>query len=361
MGTVPLKGHGLRLPRFVIEYESPKGSGKWFVYFRQKGQKNVRMHGMPGTAEWEATYRRLLAGERPVSPKIKQPVQGTFAWLCQQYMASTEFGGLSQRTKHVRRGILSHCMAESPTGTNLTFGDVPIDQFRPKTVALIRDKKREFPEAANGRVKAIRAVFSWATLPEVGITQANPARDVRYLKNNNPDGHHTWTLEEVEQFERRHPLGTKAHLALGLLLYTGQRRSDVVQFGYQNEKQGALHFTQQKNRDNKPVHLQIPIRPELRRILDASPTGDLVYLVTNFGKPFTSAGFGNWFREKCLQAGVPGRAHGLRKACATRLAENGATAHEIMAITGHKTIKEVERYTMAANQKRLAESAINRG
>lgn len=168
-------------------------------------------------------------------------------------------------------------------------------------------------------------------------------------------------LEEVAQFEKCHPLGTKAHLALGLLLYTGQRRSDVVLFGCQHEKHGLLEFTQQKNRDNKPIHLQIPIRSELRHILDAGPTGDLVYLVTEFGKPFTSNGFGNWFREKCIQAGVPGRAHGLRKACATRLAENGATVHEIMAITGHKTIKEVERYTMAANQKRLAESAIKRG
>lgn len=361
MVCVPLKSRRSPLPRFVVEYQSPKGSGKWFVYFRQKGQKKVRMRGMPGTAEWEETYRRLLAGERPESRKVKQPAQDSFAWLCQKYMASTEFGGLSERTRHVRRGILSHCMAESPGGTNLTFGDVPIPQFRPKTVALIRDQKRKFPEAANGRVKAIRAVFSWATLPEVGITQINPARDVRYLKSNNPDGHHTWTREEVAQFEKRHPLGTKAHLALGLLLYTGQRRSDVVLFGCQHEKDGLLEFTQQKNRDNKPIHLQIPIRPELRHILDAGPTGDLVYLVTEFGKPFTSDGFGNWFREKCIEAGVPGRAHGLRKACATRLADNGATVHEIMAITGHKTIKEVERYTMAANQKLLAESAIKRG
>ncbi|WP_244513338.1 tyrosine-type recombinase/integrase [Devosia insulae] len=344
-----------------MEYEVPKGSGKWFVYFRQKGEKNVRMLGTPGTPEWEELYRRLLAGQRPTVDKLQQPVKDTFAWLCQQYMSSSEFLGLDERTRRVRRGILSHCMQECPEGQKLTYGDVPLLRFTAKSVANLRDAKRGLPEAGNGRVKAIRAAFNWATLPEVGLMQVNPARDVKYFKSHNPDGHHTWTLEEVEQFERRHPLGTKAHLALALLLYTGQRRSDVVLFGRQHEREGWLKFTQQKNRDTKPIHLEIPIRPELRRVLDASPTGDLVYLVTEFSKPFTDNGFGNWFRDRCIEAEVPGRAHGLRKACATRLADNGATAHEIMAITGHTTLKEVQRYTKAANQRRLAESASKLG
>lgn len=210
-------------------------------------------------------------------------------------------------------------------------------------------------------------MFNWAGRPEEGLVHTNPARDVQYRASANPDGHHSWTIEEVEAFEARHPVGTKARLALALLLYTGQRRSDIVLFGRQHEKDGWLRFTQQKNKRNKPVHLEIPIRPELRAILDASPLGSMVYLVTEFGKPFTANGFGNWFRDRCDEVGEPDEqgvpplrhcsAHGLRKAAATRLADNGASAHEIMAITGHKTMKEVERYTRAASQKRLASSA----
>lgn len=360
MGRIPLKRPRPPLPRYVIEYEVPKGSGKWFVYFRRKGQKNVRMHGTPGTDQWEELYRRLLAGLVPTAEKTLRPTKDTFGWLCQQYMASPEFEELNQRTRKVRRGILSHCMSESPEGQTRTYGDVPLSLFRPTTVAKLRDAKRGTPEAANGRVKAIRAVFNWATLPEINITQVNPARDIRYFKPKNPNGHHTWSIEEIERFEKRHPIGTKAHLALALLLYTGQRRSDIVQFGREHEKLGWLKFTQQKNRGRKPISLEIPIRPELQKVLDASPTGEVVYLVTEFGKPFSDDGFGNWFRDRCIEADVPGRAHGLRKACATRLAENGATAHEIMAITGHRTIKEVLRYTEAVNQKRLAKSAIGR-
>jgi integrase len=85
----------------------------------------------------------------------------------------------------------------------------------------------------------------------------------------------------------------------------------------------------------------------------------MTLLVNDLGRPFTDAGFGNWFRDRCLEAGVPGRAHGLRKAGATIAANNGATAHQLMAIFGWDTLKMAEAYTRAADQERLAESAMH--
>jgi integrase len=60
------------------------------------------------------------------------------------------------------------------------------------------------------------------------------------------------------------------------------------------------------------------------------------------------------------EAGLPERcnAHGLRKAAARRPAEAACSASEIAAITGHKTLAEVERYTR--DQERLARQAIQR-
>jgi integrase len=183
---------------------------------------------------------------------------------------------------------------------------------------------------------------------------------MRYLKNYS-QGYPCWTIEDVIKFKERHPLGSTALLALGLLLYTGQRRSDVVRLGRQHIKDGWLVFTQAKNKRRSPVRLEIPIHPELQRIIDASPVGDLTFLVTKFNRPFTAAGFGNKMREWCNQAGLPHcSAHGLRKAAASRLAEYGASEHEIMAITGHRTLKEVDRYTRGARQKVLADSAMRK-
>ena len=85
----------------------------------------------------------------------------------------------------------------------------------------------------------------------------------------------------------------------------------------------------------------------------------MTFLVTEFGKPFTSAGFGNWFRDRCNEAGLPQcSAHGLRKLAATRLANAGCSTDQIKAITGHKSLSEVARYTKAADQARLARQAI---
>lgn len=168
-----------------------------------------------------------------------------------------------------------------------------------------------------------------------------------------------WLIEEVHQYEARHPIGTKARLALALLLFTGQRRSDVVRFGRQHVKSGWLTFTQAKNQNRKPITLSIPILPELQAVLDATPSTNMNFLVTEFGKPFTSNGFGNRFRKWCDEAELLHvSAHGLRKAGAVIAAENGATERQLMAIFGWSTMKEAARYTRAARQKVLAASAM---
>ncbi|MCZ4090788.1 tyrosine-type recombinase/integrase [Sinorhizobium psoraleae] len=95
------------------------------------------------------------------------------------------------------------------------------------------------------------------------------------------------------------------------------------------------------------------MHPSLIEALQAAPEGKATFLLTSFGKPFTPAGFGNWFRERCDEAGLPHcSSHGLRKAAARRLAEAGNSANHIAAVTGHLSLKEVERYTRAADQEK---------
>jgi integrase/recombinase XerD len=108
--------------------------------------------------------------------------------------------------------------------------------------------------------------------------------------------------------------------------------------------------------------MEIPVHTDLAAVIAATKTAGLqTFLVTDYGKPFTANGFGNKFRDWCNEAGLHHcTAHGLRKACAARLAERGASAHEIMSITGHKSLEEVERYTKAARQKVMAGAAMAR-
>lgn len=99
----------------------------------------------------------------------------------------------------------------------------------------------------------------------------------------------------------------------------------------------------------------------LRESLAASKLGHLVLLTTQKGQPYSEKGFGNWIKKAAVRAGLPHcSAHGLRKGASRRLAEAGCSGHEIMSITGHQSLKEVERYTRAANRRGLADGAMKR-
>jgi integrase len=131
--------------------------------------------------------------------------------------------------------------------------------------------------------------------------------------------------------------------------------------GPQHVRNEVLYWVRGKTERTTNTELAIPIHPELRRIIDATPSGHLTFLVTELGRPFKAAGFGNWFRDQCDMANVRHCAfHGLRKAASVRLAEAGCTPHEIAAITGHASLKEIVRYTNTADRKRLARAAMEK-
>ncbi len=333
-------------------------------YYRRKGQKKIRIRGKPGTSEFQSAYDAARGATHNNVPEAAaadlRPKPGTFRWLCTQYFASTDFTQLDPSTQTTRRRILEHvCHEPIAPDASETFADFPLARMTRKAIRVLRDHKAGLPWAANGRVKAIRRMFKWAIEEEVPGVSVNPARDLSYLKGQ-PGGYYSWSVDEVSQYEARHPVGSKARLALALLLYTGQRRSDVVLFGRQHLREGWLKFTQQKNRNRKPITLELPVLPVLQEIIDASPTGDETFLATDQGHPFTGNGFGNKIRQWCDEAGLPlCTAHGLRKAGAAIAAENGATANQLMSIFGWLTLKEAERYTRAAEQKTLAANAMS--
>jgi integrase len=215
------------------------------------------------------------------------------------------------------------------------------------------------PPAARSWLMTLRSLCEFAV--KRGWLRTNPAATVK-LPSVKSDGYHTWTDDEIATFEAHHPIGSKPRLALALLLYTMQRRGDVIRMGRQHIRQTpdgeALYVRQQKT----GKELMLPIRPELRAVLDATPSEHLTFLVTTTGKPYGGNHFTETFREWCEAAGLPERCkvHGLRKAACRRGAEAGYSANELAAWSGHASLDEVARYTKAADQARLARNAMNR-
>lgn len=310
--------------------------GKVRLYYRVGHGARTALRGPEGSPEFWEDYR--AAATKGGTQKAGST---TLRWLVQQYYTSAAYKQLRASTRRVRCNILDRFCEKN--------GDKRFAHLQPRYLRVIRDGMLDRPVAANNLMKALRQVFKFAVAYE--HLESNPVIEIERLKPWNKDGFHSWTLGEVEAYEARHAIGTRARLALALLLYTVQRRGDIVGMGRQHVRDGWMAITIQKT----GKRIEIPVLSELQRIIDASQTGDLTYLVTSFNKPYTAAGFGNWFRKQCDAAGLPQcAAHGLRKAATARLADLGCTTHEIMSITGHESLQEVERYTKAARQKRLA-------
>lgn len=238
------------------------------------------------TSRWSAGGADLNEADTAIK-------SGTWRWLCSRYYKSTDFEQLQPSGQYVRRLILCSTSEEPWTaGSARLFGDAHLEALTPADIAVLRDRKKAFPCAARSRLKTISRVFDWALMPENEIRgiSANPVKLVRWPKADPQGGYRSWTVDEIAQYEKRHPIGTKGRLALALFLFTGQRRSDVVLFGPQHIRGGVLTFTQQKNRHRHPVRLKLPVLPELQSTIEASPCGEETFLVTEFGKPFSANG-----------------------------------------------------------------------
>jgi integrase len=312
-------------------------------YFRRKGRR-VALPGLPGSAEFMDAYQAALAGDEKPAPKSAPP-PGSISAVIAAFYQSADFKQLRDSTKSTYRGILERFRAD--------HGEKPVKRLEPRHVRKIIAAKTETPAAANNLLRILRLVMRFAM--EDGQITADPTNGVRKIKHKT-EGFATWSEQDIEKFEAAFPVGTRERLALTLLLYTGARRSDVVKLGRQHIRAGKLVFNQQKT-DGR---VAIPIHQTLAAALATVPETQLTFLMTGFGKPFTPVGFYNWFKRSCRTAGVADNLspHGLRKAIARRLAEAGCTPHQIGAITGHTTLKEVERYSASAARDGLADAGM---
>jgi integrase len=321
--------------------------GKPRAYYNKPGGKRVSLPLPIGSPEFLRAYADAVSGQRRgAASKTAPRFEDTFNGLTKLYLGSALFSKLSASSKRNYRAVLENFCKK--------YGTLPVSQFSRKHASAILGKLSDKPEAANTLMKRLRLLLNFAV--DMGMIPSNPMTGMKGYKSDG-EGYHDWTEEEIVQFIARHPLGTKAYLALMLMLSTGQRRSDAVRMGWGDVANGIIRVRQQKT----GTSLMIPIVPELQEALATLPKDVPTFLLTEYGHPYSPAGFGNWMRDRCNEAGLSNCAsHGLRKACARRLAEAGCSHHEIKAITGHKTDAEVRRYTAKADQILLAHRAMGK-
>ncbi|MGR4930601.1 tyrosine-type recombinase/integrase [Bradyrhizobium sp. CAR08] len=322
-----------------------RNNGKVRYYFRRRGSKPVPLTGLPGSEEFMAQYATLLAGipdQEPRALGASRTQPGTIDALCVSYLESTSWTTLADDTRLARFRIIEKFRLKHGNKRVRMLGEPHVIKMMGEIKSL--SGKRSW-------LKTIRHLLQHAVPTMI---RKNPAEGIAQVKLPKSKGHHTWTDDEIATYRAFWPYGTQQRLVMEFALETVSRRGEVVRLGPQHISHGRIRI----ERTHGSEDVDIPVSGDLQAACDAMPKKHLTYIVTAYGKPRSKFGLGTDFAEWARAAGLPDRCrmHGLKKSGMRRRAEVGNTAHELMAFSGHKTLTEVQRYTEAANKKRLADS-----
>lgn len=321
--------------------------GKQRVYYRRPGMTPVALPSDTDSKAFRDAYNAARDAEpREIGKDLWPP--RSFGALIASYLKSGAYRDLADITRKTYLNDLERFRR--------VHGKMSVAALKRKHVIAMLDELRDAGKSEKSLRRTLSLLLTLAH--ERDWRPDNPMTGLR-RKQKPTEGFAPWTEDDIAKYRLRWKSGTRERLALELLLCTAQRRADIVTMGRQHARPGKIHVATSKS--GGKTRLWIPIHSALQVELKRVPADQLNFLLTQYGKPFTPAGFGNWFGEAARAADLVGRnAHGLRKASLRRLAEAGCTPHQIKAISGHKQLSEVTLYTDSADQERLAEEAMER-
>lgn len=317
---------------------SRKRRGRWFHTYRRDGREmSLAVHGLePQDPRVIAAWSREHERWESAAPNEETKRPGSLSWAIELYKASPHWSTLAAGTKKSRSAIFANYVNEA--------GDRPVSDIWAEDLeaTLIQIGGN----AAINQLKALKPVFAY--LKQLRFISSDPAAGIKLAKPKS-DGFPTASAEEIQAFQEKWPRGTTERLIFDLALYTGAARADLVKLGRKHIKGELLEFKRVKT----GVLAQIPITRELARVISELPDIAPAFILTSQNQPYSSASLGNLFGDAAKAAGMAARLHGLRKAFCVYWAERGASTHQIMAMAGHATLAEVERYTRATDRTKL--------
>jgi integrase len=328
----------------------------WYV--RIGKSPRIRIRAAYGTPEFEEAYQAAIQGERLRG--AANATRGTLKWLFDLYRQTTSWTDLARSTRYKREKIMMRVQD--------TAGHQMVSAINEAHVMAGRERRAATPASAQAFIDTLHGLFKWAV--SVKLAASDPTLNVKVkTKSKRKGGYPPWTDEDMAKFEARWPRGTRERVIFDILAYTGLRIGDVAILGRQHLKQRTILIDGEPVRrtvisidsEKTGMRVELPLLPQLKATLDGGPTGDLAFIVTRRGTPWTKAALGTEFVAAARAAGVVGKsAHGMRKAAATRAAENGATERELEAIFGWSGGRMATLYTKSANRSRLAAGAIGK-
>jgi integrase len=338
----------LRL-RYVHSFVDKTGRVRF--YFRYRG-KRWPLPGAPGGAEFASRYDELraeclAAATDRASDDVVVHGPGTVGFVVDRYLASEAYITRSESTRRHYRVTLDQLRD--------ICGRALIGDLKERHIRQLRQRFAA-SSTADLAVMLLRTLWSFAKEELAMDLGPNPAAEIKQ-RHKRAWSHEPWPDDVIERFEAHATPTPSAQLALLLLLFTGQRASDVVRMRWNDYNGEGIAVRQLKT----GAKLWIPCHSRLKEALKRTERKSEFILTTRYGKGYSAHGLCNMIADATARLGAKEcTAHGLRCNAATALAEAGSSIHQIMAITGHQTLRQAQLYARHVEQRRLAQEAISR-
>lgn len=355
------------LPQYVSRFTGQHGKERY--RFRHKTLPGGYFTAEPGTDKFREEYHAFMHPDAiPAPVPATRYATGSIDDLVSRYVSVAKRLGPSEVTQQKIRAILED-FREGETQGGVRIGMLPAARVTFEAIDKIVERKRVKTGVGNKTKGGVHAaqklrkelIRLFAFAMKANLIDHNPAAladKVKLTIAEKTGGFHSWTEDEIQRFRDHHGLGTRERLAMELILWTDQRRSDVVKMGKAQIVDGCIPVEQEKT----GATLWLPVAPQLLEAIVAmapGATSPFCFLMTKRGGPFKKESFGNFFKAACIAAGLPHcSAHGLRKATLRRMAELEMANKTMKSLSGQTSDKTLAIYTRDASQKKLANSAV---
>lgn len=331
--------------KYVQRFEDRHGRVRH--YYRRPGFPRATLPGEVGSAEFMAAYADASVKDGEGVARTRTKPKTINALIVAYYLSNGFKKKLSAGTQHAYRGQIEKFRKAHGEKSALMIQPIHFN-------AIFEDLAADAPAQTANLRKRLRAVFQVAV--RLGWRHDNPVRETDKI-DYETIGHIPWSEDDIVQFREFWGEGSKPAIALTVFLTTGVRRSDAHTIGRQHVRNGKVSVTQAKG----GARLVIPAHPDLLALVESLPPGQMTFILTQYGKPYSRAGLTNWFSECARKAGLEDRTpHGLRKAVGRRLAEAGCSEKQIASVLGHTDPNTAKIYTKDADQARLASDAMGK-
>ena len=332
------------LPENVTAYKDRHGKTRY--RFRKTGRKDYPFKHEPGTPE----FLEELAEARGAPAIASTAIPYSMDDLAQRMFRSPKWLGTKDSTQYTYRRIIDRYLART-NKNGRRYGTYPVKKATVGGLEAHIAELADTPASANNLRKALKRMFKYAV--KLGWIDTNPAAETDGFKAGK--GWHTWTDEEFARYRAHWPYGTMARLTLELAINTTARRCNLAELEREHLVNWRWEIDHVKNNDATSVNITV----EARRAIEALPAAPIRhFIISEWGRSYTTESLGNRFRKWATEAGCPGSLHGIRKGVSRQMAESGATSLEGRAVTGHKTDKTFAHYAAKANRKTLADAAM---